>query len=122
MRRPVWRSTSRRIVGDCLASLLVLFLVVFPMSARMSIVDVYKWGLANFMPAGRQIHPSSTQVSPQGQSCAPAPAGAFAWYPGDGNAQDVQGNNGTLLNGATFGAGEVGQAFSLDGLNDMVTA
>ena len=39
-----------------------------------------------------------------------------AWYPGDGNANDVQGgNNGTLQGGATFTSGKVGQAFSFNG-------
>src|SRR5207245_1589335 len=39
--------------------------------------------------------------------CA-VPFGLVSWWPGDGNANDVvDGNNGTLLNGAAFGAGEV---------------
>ena len=42
------------------------------------------------------------------------------WYPGDGNANDIQnGNNGTLVNGATFAAGEVGQAFSFNCSNSV---
>lgn len=49
-------------------------------------------------------------------SCVPAPAGLVSWWPGDGNANDIAGtNNGTLQDGATFAAGEVGQAFSLSG-------
>jgi len=41
--------------------------------------------------------------------------------PGDGDANDIQdGNDGTLENGATFTAGQVDQAFSLDGVNDCV--
>jgi hypothetical protein len=48
--------------------------------------------------------------------CSSAPAGLVGWWPGDGNANDVVGgNNGTLQSAATFAAGEVGQAFSLDG-------
>ena len=44
-----------------------------------------------------------------------------SWWPGDGNANDIQGaNNGTLENGATFASGEVGQAFSLDGVDDEI--
>jgi len=39
----------------------------------------------------------------------------------DGNAYDSVGSNdGTLINGATFSPGEIGQAFSLDGANDYV--
>src|SRR5213080_193555 len=58
--------------------------------------------------------------NPDAQACIPPPAGVVAWYPGDGNASDTQGHNGTLQGGATFTAGKVGQAFSLDGVNDYV--
>ncbi len=41
----------------------------------------------------------------------------ISWWPGDGNADDIQGDNdGTLLDGATFRAGLVGRAFSFDGI------
>src|SRR4029077_7383892 len=44
-----------------------------------------------------------------------------SWWPGDGDANDIQdSNNGTLQNGVTFAAGKVGQAFSCDGVNDFV--
>jgi len=55
------------------------------------------------------------------QECLPAPDGLVAWWPGDGNAIDIQdGNHGTLRNGAGFAPGKVGQAFSLDGIDDFV--
>ena len=51
------------------------------------------------------------------QVCVPPPPGMVSWWPGDGNANDIQdGNHGTLRNGATFAPGKVGQAFSLDGV------
>lgn len=55
--------------------------------------------------------------------CASRPPGLVGWWPGDGNGSDIggSGNNGTPVNGATFAAGEVGQAFSLDGVNDYIT-
>jgi hypothetical protein len=54
-------------------------------------------------------------------SCVSPPAGLVSWWLGQGNANDIAGaNNGTLLNGATFAPGKVGQAFSFDGLNDVV--
>jgi hypothetical protein len=54
-------------------------------------------------------------------SCATPPAGLVGWWPGEGNAVDIAGtNNGTLLNGATFSPGEVGSAFSLDGVSAVV--
>jgi hypothetical protein len=47
-----------------------------------------------------------------------------AWWPGDGNGDDIiGGNNGTLLSNATANAtGMVGQAFSFDGVNAVVSA
>ncbi len=45
----------------------------------------------------------------------------ISWWPGEGNADDVVGtNNGTLIDGVTFTAGEVGQAFHLNGTNQYV--
>ena len=50
------------------------------------------------------------------QLCTPPPPGMVAWWPGEGNANDIRGgNNGTPQGGVTFPAGEVGQAFSFDG-------
>jgi hypothetical protein len=55
------------------------------------------------------------------QACVTPPSGLVAWYPGDGNANDIQnGLNGTLQNGATLAAGMVGPAFSFDGVDDFV--
>jgi hypothetical protein len=54
-------------------------------------------------------------------ACTPPPPNMISWWPGDGNANDIQGsNNGTLMNGATFAPGLVGQAFSFDGINQYV--
>src|SRR5439155_5935471 len=55
------------------------------------------------------------------RTCTPPPPSMTAWYPGDGNANDIQGgNNGTLENGTTFAPGKVGQALSFDGVDDQV--
>jgi phospholipase/lecithinase/hemolysin len=49
------------------------------------------------------------------------PAGLSDWWPGEGNANDSVGtNNGTLVGGVTFAPGEVGQAFSLNGVDAYV--
>ena len=54
-------------------------------------------------------------------ACTPPPANMTAWWPGDGNTRDIQGgNNGILQGGATFAAGEVGQAFNLNGTDGFV--
>jgi uncharacterized protein (TIGR03437 family) len=56
-----------------------------------------------------------------GGNCVQPPAGLLAWWPGDGNANDIQGtNNGTAQTGATFTDGKVGQAFNFDGASATV--
>src|SRR5262249_4582379 len=43
------------------------------------------------------------------------------WWPGDGNTKDLaSGNTGLLKNGASFGTGEVAQAFSFNGSSQYV--
>jgi hypothetical protein len=55
-------------------------------------------------------------------TCDPWPSSSLvSWWPGDDNINDiVGGNNGTLENGAGFGLGEVGDAFSFNGNNEYV--
>lgn len=56
-------------------------------------------------------------------TCVAPPAGMVGWWPGDGSANDiVGGDNGTLHGGATYAAGEVGEAFSLNGTDAFVQA
>jgi hypothetical protein len=60
-------------------------------------------------------------LSANAQTCSPAQVGLISWWSADGNALDSRSrNNGTLLNGANFSAGNVGQAFNFDGVNDSV--
>ncbi len=52
--------------------------------------------------------------------CVTPPLGMVSWWPGDettgeGTEDIVNTNHGTLIGGATFASGKVGQAFSLDG-------
>ncbi|HJT81552.1 MAG TPA: LamG-like jellyroll fold domain-containing protein, partial [Chthoniobacterales bacterium] len=50
------------------------------------------------------------------------PAGIISWWRGQNDAQDSIGaNHGTLTNGATFGTGKVGAAFTFDGVDDLIT-
>ena len=52
-----------------------------------------------------------------------APAGLVSWWPGDANARDVVGlNDGTPDGEAGFANGMVGQAFSFDGIDGVVSA
>jgi len=53
--------------------------------------------------------------------CGAMPSGLAGWWSGDGHAFDLTGNhNGVFQNGATYAAGWVGQAFSLDGGSQYV--
>ncbi len=57
-------------------------------------------------------------------SVTPFPlSGLVSYWPAEGNATDAAGgaNNGSLQNGTTFASGKVGQAFSFDGVDDVVT-
>jgi hypothetical protein len=55
--------------------------------------------------------------------CTPPPAGLVSWWPGDGDASDIQNANpGGLGGGASFAPGIVGQAFSFDGVDGHVNA
>jgi len=56
------------------------------------------------------------------QSCSFNTTGLVGWWAGEGSAADSWGTNaGTLMNGAGFAAGQRGQAFSFDGVDDYVT-
>jgi hypothetical protein len=53
--------------------------------------------------------------------CQAPPAGLVGWWKGDGNANNsVGGNNGSMQNGVSLPAGEVGQAFGFNGINQFV--
>ncbi|MFC1788202.1 LamG-like jellyroll fold domain-containing protein, partial [Patescibacteria group bacterium] len=55
--------------------------------------------------------------------CAANPPDLVSWWPGEGNADDLQGvNSGTSYNGVSFVTGMVGQAFDFDGLDDHLYA
>src|SRR5882672_4692466 len=55
------------------------------------------------------------------QSWAPVLPGLISWWPGEGNTLDRGGaNNGTIIGGAGFVPGLVGQAFSLNGAGQAV--
>jgi hypothetical protein len=105
----------------------------FPVTAMDFARDGNLYGLT-FLGDVLQIDPSDASTTLIGntgnfwlglatvpQTCVQPPAGLVSWWPGDGDASDIQdGNDGTLVNGTTFTAGKVGQAFSFDGVDDFV--
>ena len=57
-----------------------------------------------------------------GQSCVAPPSGLTGWWRAEGNTTDTTGGfNATLINGATYATGKVGQAFHFDGTDDSVS-
>ncbi len=63
-----------------------------------------------------------TAVSLKQTNSVPAPAGMISWWRAENNATDSIGtNNGTISNGVSFAAGEVGQSFLFDGTSGYVS-
>jgi hypothetical protein len=60
-------------------------------------------------------------MPPNATTCSPLRSGAVAWWPGDGNANEViAGLDGTLVGGLGFTNAEVGKGFNFDGMDDAV--
>lgn len=80
--------------------------------------DVGQYGSSIFLStsdAGR------VYSAPAISGCVAAPSGLVSWWRMDGSSNDsVDGNPGTLENGAAFAEGKVGQAVTLDGIDDHV--
>jgi Concanavalin A-like lectin/glucanases superfamily len=67
------------------------------------------------------VEPLEGRFCPSAPGCIPPPEGMVGWWAGDGSAVDLANHyDGTLLGGAAYDAGEVSQAFSLDGVDDAV--
>ncbi len=76
-------------------------------------------------PEGKLSYLAKASIQASTTDCLPVPSGLVSWWPGDGHANDIVGeNHGTLQNGATFSTGFVtsgnGQGFSLDGVDDII--
>ena len=91
--------------------------VLYPFSLFVSALAPYH-GFA-----GRQLSPVAGGTTDAGVIVLqPQIPDIVAWWPGDGNTDDiVGGNHGTLRNGATYAPGYVGEAFSFDGTNDYIS-
>jgi len=64
---------------------------------------------------------TSYDILLQPKDCVQSYSGLVSWWSGDGNANDSVGtNNGQVMNGVTFAPGLVNEAFSFDGVDDIV--
>ena len=90
-----------------------------PFKAKFMKRQLLKSGMAIFLAV---LLPLFLPLTARAQNnCTPAPSGLIAWWPGDGFTLDVAGtNNGKLQNGAGYAAGEVGQSFSFNGVNQYL--
>src|SRR5438046_3200289 len=52
-------------------------------------------------------------------TCTPPPPGMVGWWPAEGTANDIRGDNNGALNGNGFFAGEVEQAFSFSNVSGI---
>ncbi len=103
-------------------SRLLLFQSIAPVTARSFRAEFVQYTARRGYDGPRIIEldafPPATPPPPQ---CVAAPPGLVGWWRGEGNADDALGaNNGTAANGLGYSAGEVGQAFNLDGVDDEV--
>jgi hypothetical protein len=78
---------------------------------------------ASFTPSIVGFYQVALSVTDSGgatTTVAAPPSGLVSWYRGEGNANDAMNRNpGVLVNGVTFAAGEVGQAFNFNGANEV---
>ena len=97
-------------------------------SSPATVATINSSGLASALASGsttitataESVTGNTTLSVSQPQRVTP-PSGLIGWWTGDGNTVDIAGNNsGTQQNGAAYGNGEVGQAFSLAGNNASV--
>jgi len=78
---------------------------------RYCFVSIFLFVLAASATLAAQVLPS----------CVRPPSGIVAWWPGEGNADDLLKNSpGVMQNGVSFTTGKVGQAFQFDGVDDFI--
>jgi len=100
--------------------------VVGPSSPTLTLSDVQPINAGNYSvfvssPFGATNSSNALLTVTAAPICTPPSSGLVSWWPGNGNTLDaIGGNNGTLVDNATFTTGEVGQAFTFDGHGDGV--
>ena len=104
-----WRFAANPVPGATASSLLLTD-VTLANAGSYSVVITNLYGSVTGGPAVLTVLPAP--------ACVPAPAGLVSWWRGEINANDsADSNNGVLEGSVAFVAGEVGQAFALNGIN-----
>src|SRR6266446_2052428 len=89
---------------------------------RCSFAIICSFGVLQTVQAINYFSQDAPEAGSVATNCVATPSGIVSWWRAESNALDsVDGNNGVLLNGASIVAGKVGQAFSFDGVNDVVS-
>ncbi len=102
-----WSFNTTNILGATNATL-------FLPSAQFTNAGIYSVVISNVVDSVLSSNAVLTVNPPP--PCDPAPAGLVSWWAAEGNAFDqISGNNGTLIGNASYGPGEVGQGFVLNG-------
>lgn len=92
------------------------------MKCSSKISKVFLRGVLAFLFVLTDVSSAADEIC-ENALCMEPLTGQISWWPGDGNANDIaDSNNGTLMGGAIFAPGKVGQAFHLDGIDDFVDA
>ncbi len=79
--------------------------------------------LSVFISSTSFISSTNAQQQQQPQPCIIPPGGIVNWWPGDGNANDIQGTSTEIINGnVSFIPGKVDQAFNLTGAGHVATS
>ncbi len=107
-----WRFAGTNNIAGATNPTLQLNNVQFSNGGNYSVVVTNPYGS---IPSSNAL---LTVLAPQ---CAATPSGLVGWWQGESSARDaVSGNSGTLISNASYTAGQVGQAFNLDGNGDAV--
>ena len=107
-----WNFDGTNMVGATNA-LLTLVNVQLSQAGTYAVLVTNLYGSTNSASALLMVNPPLP--------CDPEPTGLVAWWPGEGNANDIIGtNNGTPVGALGYTNGEVGQAFVFDGSTSYI--
>ncbi len=107
-----WRLNGVGLIGRTTASLTL---------SNVQLTNAGSYSVAVTNLGGSAVSSNAVLVVLPRPVCSPVPPGIVSWWRAEGDASDsVDGNHGSLLNGASFTPGMVGQAFSFSGSNQCV--
>jgi len=81
-----------------------------------------KWtsGIGRLFIVSGLLAINSLSIAPAQADCVAPPSGLVAWWPAEGNANDIASTNNGVAQNITYTSGEVGQAFVFDGSSSEI--